>query len=1150
MRKNLLKHLKGLKSLSKYFSQTKLKMEPEPLKHIPKYGYLVPNEKRPNESLIENDHQWRQKFIFTWRKYLFIAVNFFVDFYKIFLETSPEQRNYYEIIREGWQKLHFDLDLKHEDMEIPTLEYAELTKNYLIKGIVEYFSANVKQALSIEHDIMVFSSHGENRYSYHIIVDNFAFPTSAHCKEVTKKVITSMPNEMKRYIDTSVNKRNQQFRILRNCKERETLCRFKDFVQNWNYFEQTICWKPRIGNDSRWSNPQYLEYLIFERTMVSYFPYQPFLVDFQIPKLTFVSETPDDENVDSPKIDINAVTKLVPNGWHITTVHGCIFNVKANNNETECLLCQRVHEHENQYIYVSPGKQNVFFKCHRAKDEGKPKQTLYLGTLNPEYVLTDEDRLRSAEYEYNKPQIETNDYYNEKFVRDLNPIVGVILLICSFLGTGKTTAFNNYVRRNNPKRVLVLSPRILYTESITSEYNSSKSHLLPFRGKKFKTYLELNENGQRKDYRKCDRLVIQMESLHNLINVEPYDVLILDEIESLLMQYGSSTMREQIMCSQVFERLIRETPIIIGGDAFLSEKSRKTLEQIKRNVHIVRNDYKPPKRTAYMYPSYESLFYRAYQALTSGKKIVFVCASKEKAEEFANGCTARGISFKLYTGLSKNTEIERHELANVNVSWGNGVQCVIYTSRITVGVNFDLPDVFDQLFVYGSSHSCCVRDTFQGTLRVRHIKENVMHAFIYQRAVNKKLPLKEDEVRNYIQDMVISKEMILKHLEPSKLTFIESEPVSNLSKNPIVGEGNTMQEAILNANKPGSKIEKRKEQIKREFIAKTVWTYAPEWLKICLVYNIMECNLSKVCYKTVFHKYLVRCNYKIVEVNPKQDEVDSGIENTEQIKYSDIPDIQPEMLDELKFKIRSGIANLMDHKMVDKYEFNNVIKETVTLNSREELFNKFFAGDKYQKKHFYNRYDEQYSTPETLAIRQLHSKYIETASIRPSRLDLVRKLNTKLGIQNSGQGFNVAEEDFTYVASSLSEHVPDMEKLFNAKSEDKNSMSNLIKRIDKVYRDWSGTSIVRNSYKVQTKGIRQRYYTISKEHDQSVEESVKPPSEKQNSGPIIEILPQQEPIHIDLTSIQHLLKNEVTVVQFPANPSNIRETIMIVPQYG
>ena len=115
---------------------------------------------KDNESLIENDHHWRQKFLFTWRKTPYITVNSPVDFYNILMATKPEQRNYYEIIRNGWQKLHFDIDVKTQDMNDPTLKYAEMTKDYLIKGIIEYFSANVKDPLSIPNDIMVFTSHG------------------------------------------------------------------------------------------------------------------------------------------------------------------------------------------------------------------------------------------------------------------------------------------------------------------------------------------------------------------------------------------------------------------------------------------------------------------------------------------------------------------------------------------------------------------------------------------------------------------------------------------------------------------------------------------------------------------------------------------------------------------------------------------------------------------------------------------------------------------------------------------------------------------------------------------------------------------------------------------------------------------------------
>jgi hypothetical protein len=67
-----------------------------------------------------------------------------------------------------------------------------------------------------------------------------------------------------------------------------------------------------------------------------------------------------------------------------------------------------------------------------------------------------------------------------------------------------------------------------------------------------------------------------MESLHklDLNTIPPFDVLILDEIEALLKQFSSKqTMKNLIQCSSVFWRLVKETPIVIGGDAFLSMKS-------------------------------------------------------------------------------------------------------------------------------------------------------------------------------------------------------------------------------------------------------------------------------------------------------------------------------------------------------------------------------------------------------------------------------------------------------------------------------------------------------------------------------------------------------------------------------------------------
>ena len=1247
--------------------------QPEPLKKLVKYDRLVPRNDKPNTSMIELDPHWNQKFVFTWRKFQYYNVSTVGEFYILLNQMNPTQRNFYESIKEGWQKLHFDIDMKSSNMSIPTLDYAELVKNYVIRAIVEYFKENVQEPLLIANDIMVFPTRGsvsnketgtdEEKYSYHIVVDNFAFPSSAHCKEATKKILTKVPTEMLKYIDISVNKKNQQFRTWKSCKENEKTCRFKEFEGIWIYFGEKINWSPRILNDARWSNQNHYDYLIFERSLIGYFAVQPFIVNFDIPKLiTRING----EGSEPPKIDIDAAKKLVPPGWkitksyddsfaiepetpatpcilcknlhepdtqwieisgdkqevlfkcrkvsdqshilgtlnpgyiestevtteavkalvpvgwYITSVHGTNFSLKPmSRTDTECPLCKRVHEHENQWITVCGAQQRVFFKCRRADTEGGSKRSLYLGMLKPNAVVSEEDRLRSIEYQYNKPQIETNDYYCAKYARPLNPTKGVIDLLCSFMGTGKTTEFNNYIRRTNAHRVGVLSPRILYTESITSEYNQpqteeNKHYLLPFIGKKFQTYLEVNENGAR-DYRNHDRLVIQMESLHHLLNVQPFDVLILDELESLLTQYGSGTMKEQILCCRAFEKLIRETPIIIGGDAFLSEKSRQTLMKINPNIHIVRNDYKPARRIAYLYPTYESLFYRAYQSLAMGKKIVFVCASRKKALEFASGCAVRGIVYKLYVGKSNNTEQERQELRNVNQSWSGPVRCVIYNSRITVGVNYNKEDEFDQLFVYGSSHSCCVRDTFQGTLRVRHIKDNEMHANIYQKAVSNRLPLKEADVKKYIEDLVIPKEELLKNVQPSMLTIVEEEPENLLMKHQpsnvldhskidqmaksgsvvysMCVMGRTMTSDTIRINDDpvdqylasellkiqGEEEKKRQPRKTKEYMAKSVWNYAPEWLKICLIYNIMEANLSKVCYRAEFEKYLVRCNYKLMEHKPKDDEVDEGgVGDNDKLKYAEIPDVEKEMVEDLRWKLRAGIANGIDRKMLDKYEYNEMVKENLAQDLREALFNKFFAGDRYNQYHFRNRYDEKYETPESLAHKYVDRKYIESAPIRGNRLMLIRNLNGILGIQNSGEGFNVPEERFVTAQPLLNNYIPEMQRLFNVNSQDKNHTAKLVKLIDKVYRDWSGTGIVRESQRVRITGTgrKQRIYTITKEHDQSVEESIRPrPLEQipvQNSSQVpvitVDLITQaQESVNIDLTRIEQLM-NSGTVV--------------------
>ena len=79
---------------------------------------------------------------------------------------------------------------------------------------------------------------------------------------------------------------------------------------------------------------------------------------------------------------------------------------------------------------------------------------------------------------------------------------------------------------------------------------------------------------------------------------------------------------------------------------------------------------------------------------------------------------------------------------------------------------------------------------------------------------------------------------------------------------------------------------------------------------------------------------------------------EGGVPDIERLKYAEIPDIDKEMAKDLKWKLRAGIANVMDRKMKEKYDYSKMVKENLTQELKEGLFNKFFASDKYNKYQF------------------------------------------------------------------------------------------------------------------------------------------------------------------------------------------------------
>ena len=136
------------------------------------YYYMLPKDNKstslfsvlPRSSLLN-------KFVVCWDYYddvndksnkLYTYFETYIQFAIYFLKLKKDARCFYEIIfGEKIQKPHFDVDMENNDL-------AEKVLNDLINEIVKLIPE-----ISLEKDICIYSSHGETKKSYHVIVNHF-----------------------------------------------------------------------------------------------------------------------------------------------------------------------------------------------------------------------------------------------------------------------------------------------------------------------------------------------------------------------------------------------------------------------------------------------------------------------------------------------------------------------------------------------------------------------------------------------------------------------------------------------------------------------------------------------------------------------------------------------------------------------------------------------------------------------------------------------------------------------------------------------------------------------------------------------------------------------------------------------------------------
>jgi len=444
-------------------------------------------------------------------------------------------------------------------------------------------------------------------------------------------------------------------------------------------------------------------------------------------------------------------------------------------------------------------------------------------------------------------------------------------MIQSHLGTGKTIAITNYIRSQTIERLLIISPRKSYTHSQLGVFMADVTLLPPL-----ESYMDHTGSISHLPY-----VIIQVESLHRVGEwFEPYDLVILDESESILTQLHSAMTNGDNLINnhQVFETALRTAKNVIFADAFMTDRTfhvAKALRDPAKTI-LIENTFQPYSREAILLRKTGSdeanlgaFCERIMTALRAGRRIVVVWTSKRIGEEFEARHLKNGeFPYLFYHSDSDKEDVKG--LQNVRERWA-GIQCLMMTTSITVGISYD-PHIdeleYDEAFLYGSSTTALPRDIAQSLLRVRVLKAN-------------------------------------------RLTYVTNIPVYAVEECGFTNVCNL--------------LEKKEDHLLKEHpLAK--WSMCPMWARWNHAYNENERRCSCTYYKEILERYLVNSGYTLKVELEDVPMLVQPLPRPEGVDWDNIPEITSEDAKEIRGRIHRGEAHTLEKRSYQRFMFSMQFK--------------------------------------------------------------------------------------------------------------------------------------------------------------------------------------------------------------------------------
>jgi hypothetical protein len=494
--------------------------------------------------------------------------------------------------------------------------------------------------------------------------------------------------------------------------------------------------------------------------------------------------------------------------------------------------------------------------------------------------------------------------------------------------------------------ILVVSPRISFSEHMLTElYKVDKT---------IKNYLNVDDLNK---YKKS--LIISVESLYKLDFNNKYDIIILDEIESILNQFSSTTCKNKNNSFNMLLQFINSSNKIIYADAFINSRTYEFLNNFQEDKTLIINDVFNNEKTVNIYNDEDKIINKMLDELKQGKKIYAHYTSCTKGQQVLNKIIKEEIlnlNDTLY--YSSNETIKEGEeltnndkLNNINEEWGK-VKYISSTSSLTVGNSYTKKDI-EGVYIFGGVGACCVRDSFQNHMRIRHNMGD-LNVFI------------PDEPKTYKTDLLnyMCKENDLNEnlIEIQQQNYfknnLDEKDIKYLLKNEIIKD-NKLKIFLLNSieydeNEIIKYSSKEKEEIykKYEVLIKYYETINNNFISsLEKIHNLnkFEKYINNNLYNYIFIDYLNKMKYKINDLRINKEDIENEEPKTEKtlekikIEYKNINNIKKEIVEEYITREKKGLGLTNKQKLEkEKYFFNTFFNNDDYDQRKEHIFNNIY----------------------------------------------------------------------------------------------------------------------------------------------------------------------------------------------------------------